>query len=1021
MAQFNKDFVQDLQQDIKIRQCGTIVFNADNLSNVITVELYDGQEPATLGGTVVGAVIRSNGTTVPISNGTISGNTVSMTLTEACFTIPGQIGVGIQIANGDVKTTVFKAVYNVEKFTTDEVVDPSGEITLEVSDLIDAIETAVASIPADYSDLMAAVAPTFSTSTAYTTGQFVWYSGALYRFTADHAAGSWNASQVAAAVVANDLAGDVSDLKSQIGAGTLDGIKLFSTATSVTKTGTSTNTVYTITGLQIIMFDQAGSNRAVISGNYTLEHNTILAFSTSQNSYVKPDFSTAGAGAQIYLYKMTSHVYSKDYYIYAGNWTGALWSADNFLEDKLIETELSATFGSITNDGINCLAQATDVVKKGTTFTVGGLSGVLFDRTGSNRQLASADYTLASGDVLVFSTSSDSYTKPDFTAAGAGTNIYLYKVTRTTIPANAYVFAFSFNGWLYSYQNVLQNSALKLDAPDNYHFENDLNSEGVQSLNDYGFTITKNGTASLANYGQSGAVYKVGLPSYKKAHLYFEYRWDSIIPYSTTMIPLGKLYGTHVRAMYCPFQSLYQSGIIARYNHYRIGRYGDNNLDFTGYPTGYLENQYKDLAFVIRYTGAVSSTSGYVTMDFGTTSITFTKGGNTIGSVSFAATDTVASLAENIGALTDFTCTVINADNHTCAELLPVAVPMNPSSNLLGATYTDENGNTKYENLDVIVPYAFDHKWHTVEMIADPDNNKCAIAVDGLTNYVDMISGSRIDSLLYAEIGGASMTVRNLVLDFGHFGDAEIVESIVPPYEANSKYQLVSNHNPRILIWEGHGIESGDELTVSTERLYYLFDYLSQKGYVPITWEQFRDWVLSDDILRLPKRCYLTMFDDYEYNNYLTLKNRRPFNKFNVAAGLAVVSSNMENDDTIEANGKTYTVSDVWDMIVRAGWYPCSHTSAHRNNEKYSMAELVDLLQGDVLSCDEHHIHSDIMVYPFGAGNAKVYNAMAESDFKLGVRIATNNYNCRANSPYMATRVNLEDYITLEQLKAPIV
>jgi len=61
-----------------------------------------------------------------------------------------------------------------------------------------------------------AVAPTFDTSTAYTAGQYMWYDGNLYRFTTDHAAGSWNAAQVELAVVANDLAGDVSDLKSQI-------------------------------------------------------------------------------------------------------------------------------------------------------------------------------------------------------------------------------------------------------------------------------------------------------------------------------------------------------------------------------------------------------------------------------------------------------------------------------------------------------------------------------------------------------------------------------------------------------------------------------------------------------------------------------------------------------------------------------------------------------------------------------------------------------------------------------------
>ena len=98
-AQFTKHFVQDLTQDIKIRQCGTIVFNADNLSNVITVDLYNGTEPYSGGGTVAGAVICPDGATVPLT-GTLSGNVASVTLTGDCFAIPGQIGIGVQVITG---------------------------------------------------------------------------------------------------------------------------------------------------------------------------------------------------------------------------------------------------------------------------------------------------------------------------------------------------------------------------------------------------------------------------------------------------------------------------------------------------------------------------------------------------------------------------------------------------------------------------------------------------------------------------------------------------------------------------------------------------------------------------------------------------------------------------------------------------------------------------------------------------------------------------------------------------------
>lgn len=212
MAQFVKHFVQDLTQDIKIRQCGTIVFNADNQSNIITVALYNGETPYSGGGTVSCSVICPDGATVPVTGGTLTGNVASVALTGACFAIPGQIGVGIQIVSGQIKTTVLKAVFNVELYETDTVVDPGSRITVSVADLVDDINEAVASIPADYTDLMAAVAPTFSTGTAYTAGQYVWYDGSLYRFTAAHAAGGWTGTDAVAA----SIGADISDIKANL-------------------------------------------------------------------------------------------------------------------------------------------------------------------------------------------------------------------------------------------------------------------------------------------------------------------------------------------------------------------------------------------------------------------------------------------------------------------------------------------------------------------------------------------------------------------------------------------------------------------------------------------------------------------------------------------------------------------------------------------------------------------------------------------------------------------------------------
>ena len=167
MAQFENNFVQDLQQDIKIRQCGTIVFNADNLSNVVSVELYNGEEAYSGGGTVVGAVVCPDGATVAL-DGTLSGNKASITLTGDCFALPGQIGVSIQIVSGDVRTTVLKAIYNVDVSSTDTIVDPGSRITLSLAEIeakLDEIptilanaQTAIDGIEAQKDNMIASIA-----------------------------------------------------------------------------------------------------------------------------------------------------------------------------------------------------------------------------------------------------------------------------------------------------------------------------------------------------------------------------------------------------------------------------------------------------------------------------------------------------------------------------------------------------------------------------------------------------------------------------------------------------------------------------------------------------------------------------------------------------------------------------------------------------------------------------------------------------------------------------------------------
>ena len=211
MAQFEQWFNQDFTEKIEIRHCESVMFTGDDKGALVGVRLFNDGAAYSGGGTVTGAVKRSDGGLVPLT-GTLSGNAASVVIPAVALAYPGPIGVHIVLTQGGSTTTVLKAIYSVDD-NSGAAIDP-GTIIPSINDLITAINTAVASIPSDYSALLHTLAPDFSTSTAYNAGDYVWYNGTLYRFTANHAAGSWTGTDASAAVIGNDLC----DLKSAFNA-----------------------------------------------------------------------------------------------------------------------------------------------------------------------------------------------------------------------------------------------------------------------------------------------------------------------------------------------------------------------------------------------------------------------------------------------------------------------------------------------------------------------------------------------------------------------------------------------------------------------------------------------------------------------------------------------------------------------------------------------------------------------------------------------------------------------------------
>ena len=109
----------------------------------------------------------------------------------------------------------------ISEKTTAEQVAAIQAAGVAAGNAIDAKKDAALAVLTDASEMEDMQAGTFSTSTPYTTGQYVIQAvtigsstvNKLYRFTADHAAGAWTGTDV----VEVKLANDVTDLKSALG------------------------------------------------------------------------------------------------------------------------------------------------------------------------------------------------------------------------------------------------------------------------------------------------------------------------------------------------------------------------------------------------------------------------------------------------------------------------------------------------------------------------------------------------------------------------------------------------------------------------------------------------------------------------------------------------------------------------------------------------------------------------------------------------------------------------------------
>ena len=173
----------------KVDQLDGPLYQLEESGHTFEITCLSGGTAAAVSGTVSGRFLRADETTVYFT-GTLSGNVASITLPQSCYNVSGRFGFVVFISGDDVTTAVYAVAGNVYRSTSDTIIDPTGEIPSleELMAQIEACEEATDAATAAAAFVPNMIAPAFDASVANAAGDYVTYSGKLYRITADRAA-----------------------------------------------------------------------------------------------------------------------------------------------------------------------------------------------------------------------------------------------------------------------------------------------------------------------------------------------------------------------------------------------------------------------------------------------------------------------------------------------------------------------------------------------------------------------------------------------------------------------------------------------------------------------------------------------------------------------------------------------------------------------------------------------------------------------------------------------------------------
>ena len=118
----------DIDADIQLTPLKSLYASGDKDAHIFELSLYrDAEEMDLSGASAQGYFIRADGYTVPIT-GAISGNVVTLTLSEGCYYVVGNFNLIIKVSTAESRKSVFWGNGYVVRSMTDAIVDEENVI-----------------------------------------------------------------------------------------------------------------------------------------------------------------------------------------------------------------------------------------------------------------------------------------------------------------------------------------------------------------------------------------------------------------------------------------------------------------------------------------------------------------------------------------------------------------------------------------------------------------------------------------------------------------------------------------------------------------------------------------------------------------------------------------------------------------------------------------------------------------------------------------------------------------------------